>query len=159
MHDKNKNGVLDRDEWDGLRPEHREADADKDGKITVDELTLKLQAYASGSSSANSSTSSSSGKSGSSSGEKKWGWGSRSSSSKPAEKKDYRLQSATEKLPKGLPDWFLRNDADADGQIAMVEYAVSWTDATATEFQKYDLDGDGFITPAEVLAATQSVKK
>ena len=159
QHDKNKNGVLDRDEWSELRAEHREADADKDGKITVDELVLKLQAYTTSSSTA-SNSSSSSNKSGSGS-DKKWGWGSRSSSSstKPSERKDYKLLSAIDRLPKGLPDWFLRNDADADGQIAMVEYAVTWTDATAAEFQKYDLDGDGFITPAEVLAATQTVKK
>lgn len=160
QHDKNRNGVLDRDEWDGLRAEHREADTNKDGVITVDELVLKLQAYSSGSSSSTTGRRYSRGgssSSGSGSSDRRSSWTSRSSSSssKPTDRKDYRLSTALDRLPKGLPDWFLRNDADGDGQIAMSEYAVTWTDATAEEFQKYDLDGDGFITPAEVLASSQ----
>ena len=169
QHDQNKNGVLEKDEWRDLKSEHRAADANSDGVITVDELALKLQAYSSGSSSSSSanSYSSKSGSSTSSSDSQKrsWGgWGSKSNSSttKPTEKKDYRFQTATDRLPKGLPDWFLRSDVDADGQVAMVEYSTSWSDSTAAEFQKYDLDGDGFITPEEVLASqssTSSFKK
>lgn len=164
QHDRNKNGVLEKDEWGDLKSEHRAADANNDSVITVDELALKLQAYST--STASSSGSSSSRSSDSKSGESKsrWGssWGSRGSSStaaKPGEKKDYRFQTAAERLPKGLPDWFLRQDADADGQVAMVEYATSWTESTAAEFQKYDLDGDGFITPDECLESMNTVKK
>jgi Ca2+-binding EF-hand superfamily protein len=169
QHDRNKNGVLEKDEWGDLKSEHRAADANNDSVITVDELALKLQAYST--STASSSGSSSSSSSGSRGGDSKggeskrsgWGWGSKSGSSstaaKPGYKKDYRFQTAAERLPKGLPDWFLRQDADADGQVAMVEYATSWTDSTAAEFQKYDLDGDGFITPNECLASMTPVKK
>lgn len=88
-----------------------------------------------------------------------------SSSALAAAKKVGRFLTATERLPKGLPDWFLRNDADGDGQIGMVEYAASWSDTTAAEFEKYDLNGDGIITPDECLdalkatTASNSIKK
>lgn len=160
QHDQNKNGVLEKDEWRDLKSEHRAADANNDGVITVDELALKLQAYATNSGSSTSSSNSSSSKSSNGSGDQKrsWGgWGNKSNTAKPAEKKDYRFQTAADRLPKGLPDWFLRSDVDADGQVAMVEYSTSWSDSTAAEFQKYDLDGDGFITPQEVLASLASV--
>ena len=45
------------------------------------------------------------------------------------------------------------------GQILMSEYAASWTDSTAAEFAKYDLNGDGFITPKECLDAQEAMKK
>jgi uncharacterized membrane protein YgcG len=167
QHDRNKNGVLEKDEWNDLKSEHRAADANSDSVITADELALKLQAYSSGSNSSGGSSNSYGSKGGSSSGgdsqRRGWGsWGNKSGSStaaKPGEKKDYRFQTATERLPKGLPDWFLRSDVDSDGQVAMVEYSTSWSDTTAAEFQKYDLDGDGFITPQECLSTMAPTKK
>ena len=33
----------------------------------------------------------------------------------------------------------------------MAEYAANWTDAKADEFARYDLNGDGTITPQECL--------
>jgi hypothetical protein len=63
------------------------------------------------------------------------------------------VPSATERLPKGLPSWFARNDTDADGQVMMAEYMTDFTDSKAAEFAKYDLNGDGIITPDECLDA------
>ncbi len=63
----------------------------------------------------------------------------------------YRVPTATERLPKGLPDWFARNDTDADGQVMMAEYMTEFTEARAVEFAGYDLNGDGIITPEECL--------
>jgi Ca2+-binding EF-hand superfamily protein len=159
--DKNKNGMLEKDEFSEMKSEHRAADMNSDGVITLDELTAKLQSYSSGSSSSSGGSSSSSygsrnGSSSSSGGTERRSWfGSKtgSSTTKPTDKKGYRLSTPTEKLPKGLPEWFLRNDADADGQIAMVEYASTWTDQMAADFLKYDLNSDGYITPEECLAA------
>jgi Ca2+-binding EF-hand superfamily protein len=96
------------------------------------------------------------------------GWGSRSSSSGDSNKsaagqtkKSYRFLSPTERLPKGMPDWFLRGDADGDGQVSMVEYSATWNDQIAAEFQKYDLDSDGLVTPEECQKAesSKSLKK
>ncbi len=65
--------------------------------------------------------------------------------------KPVRYRTPAERLPEGLPDWFLRLDSDGDGQIMMHEFATTWTDAKASEFSKYDLNGDGIITPEECL--------
>jgi Ca2+-binding EF-hand superfamily protein len=55
-----------------------------------------------------------------------------------------------------LPDWFVQKDADGDGQVSMAEFATEWTDAKAAEFQKYDMNNDGFITPEECLRAEKA---
>lgn len=65
------------------------------------------------------------------------------------ERKSYRFKSAVERLPGGLPGWFSSRDTNQDGQVAMSEYSHSWTDRTAEEFCRLDLNNDGFITPSE----------
>ena len=62
----------------------------------------------------------------------------------------------TERLPKGLPDWFARSDTNADGQVAMAEFATSWSDSVLKEFGQFDLNNDGIITPSEALSAVNS---
>lgn len=54
-------------------------------------------------------------------------------------------------LPAELPEWFLRRDANADAQVTMAEYTQQWTEEKAAEFEKYDLNGDGIVTPQECL--------
>jgi hypothetical protein len=53
------------------------------------------------------------------------------------------------KLPAGLPDWFVKLDADGDGQVGLYE----WKDSgrPLTEFAAIDRNGDGLITPDEML--------
>jgi len=45
QYDKNKNGVLDKDEWSQMPQPWRDADRNKDGKITVDELAARLAEF------------------------------------------------------------------------------------------------------------------
>jgi len=116
-----------------------------DGTITLEELTTRISAYSSGGASSTPHSSSS----GPGYGGKFRGSSDKTASTGP--KKSYRFLTPTERLPKGMPDWFIKNDADGDGQIMMSEYATNWTDATAAEFAKLDLDGDGIIVPSEAL--------
>lgn len=56
-------------------------------------------------------------------------------------------------LPDGLPGWFESLDTNADQQVSMAEYSTDWTTARVEEFQKFDQNSDGMITPQECLAA------
>ena len=165
QYDLNKSGVLEKDEWMQMKSEyHTKVDQNGDNVLTIDELVVKLGGGASSAGSSSTATASTTapatppGFSGSS--ERSGGSSSSGSSGAypgiskatlQAAKKAGRFLTATERLPKGLPDWFLRNDADGDGQIMMSEYAAAWSDATAADFMKYDIDGDGVITPEECL--------
>lgn len=70
-----------------------------------------------------------------------------------AERKSYRRKPPLERLPEGIPDWFARDDADGDGQIAMNEFSASWTDGVLSEYNQFDLNRDGLITPTECMTA------
>lgn len=70
---------------------------------------------------------------------------------KPVPRKPTRFSTARERLPKGLPDWFLEKDVDGEGQITMAKYTDNWTPADVEKFNRYDLNHDGIITAAEVL--------
>lgn len=45
-----------------------------------------------------------------------------------------------------LPDWFLERDHDGDGQLGLYE----WPRRERPDFSRWDLNGDGFLTPQEV---------
>lgn len=66
--------------------------------------------------------------------------------------KSGRFLSPKERLT-DLPQWFLEKDVDNDGQVAMAEYADTWTNEVVRDFNRFDLNRDGFITPAECLKA------
>ncbi len=53
------------------------------------------------------------------------------------------------KLGDKMPSWFTEYDTDKDAQVALYEWKEKGGDLT--EFRKWDLNGDGFITPDEVL--------
>ncbi|MBI2481311.1 MAG: hypothetical protein HYV60_22515 [Planctomycetia bacterium] len=71
-------------------------------------------------------------------------------------RKSYRVKTVTERLPKGLPDWFARSDANADGQVAMAEFATAWSDSVLSEFRQFDQNRDGMITASEALNAVNN---
>ena len=61
---------------------------------------------------------------------------------------------STDDLPPDLPEWFRQRDANADTQITMAEFSHEWTEERVAEFEKYDLNQDGIITPEECLGAS-----
>ena len=50
-----------------------------------------------------------------------------------------------------LPRWFKEYDTDGDGQVSLYEWMQK--KGTLKEFQKFDLNGDGFITVRELIRA------
>jgi Ca2+-binding EF-hand superfamily protein len=119
-YDADKDGKLSKDEIKKMSRPPKNADANKDGFLTNEEL---LTHYSGGkSASAGSGSSRAPTRSRSSS-------GSRSSRS---------------------PVSFRNNDADGDGQIAMHEFSKEWDDKTLDEFNKLDLNKNGFITQEEM---------
>lgn len=57
------------------------------------------------------------------------------------------------RLPEGLPNWFFERDADGDGQLTLAEYAPHASAASTREFSALDLNRDGLLTPAELMAS------
>ena len=139
-YDRNGSGVLEKEEWGQVR-EAEAADANHDGKITLDELTAALAQYSRRRRGEPDRGPSESGES------------DRSGSNDSNGRKSYRFRTAIERLLEGLPDWFPRQDVNGDGQVAMAEYSSYWDERKAREFARYDLNGDGLITQRECLDA------
>ena len=165
-YDSNKNGVFEKDEWSNFRSPPDEADKNRDRKITKTEITTWMASrfggggrggdrggrggggppgFAGGGGSGGSFYSS-----------RDSGSGSGSTSDNSDNPRSYRVKSAIERLPDGLPEWFARNDANSDAQVAMSEYTASWSAATVKDFAQFDLNSDGVITAAEALRAANN---
>jgi Ca2+-binding EF-hand superfamily protein len=179
QYDKNGDNMLQPEEQKELRGRAAESDLNHDGVITIDELVAHLSSNtpATASTTASSSVTASTSSSGSDSGHHHHDGDDRGKSEADASKRvltgtagglaaatkegdkrhSYRFSTAADKLPSGLPSWFKSKDTNGDGQIEMSEYSRSWSNSTAAEFQRYDLDGDGVITAKE--AATKPAPK
>jgi subtilisin-like proprotein convertase family protein len=57
----------------------------------------------------------------------------------------------------GLPGWFYELDANRDRQVALAEFAEEWTDDKLQEFELLDTNGDGLLTPLEVIQSKSLV--
>lgn len=155
--DVNKDGTLDGEEVTKMSSRRRKADINTDGKITKEELIAyqmgfqslspALAASSSGSTSTGAATSSSSVSPASSATAGSVNYGGRATSTKGI--KTYRFLTPGERMPAGLPDWFLRSDTNGDGQVSMAEFSSTWDDAKAAEFTRWDRNGDGLVTTRE----------
>jgi Ca2+-binding EF-hand superfamily protein len=153
-YDQDKNGKIDPQEMKNSRfgSDLPMYDRNRDGVLTMNEMEYRYARRRVENTQANRSAgSSSSGRSSSGSGDRDKAQ--TEDKSRFADRKSYRVQPPVTRLPKGLPDWFLRNDADGDGQISMPEFSVSWTDTVLADFAKFDLNADGLIEPQECLKA------
>jgi Ca2+-binding EF-hand superfamily protein len=140
-HDADGNGILEGEELKDLGTS-RNADKDGDGKITHNELVALYTPTT-----ASTSTSTVSPAATKPAAESK---PSSDSSAKSlivnTSRKSYRFKSTKERIN----SWkFSSKDANGDGQVSMSEYSSSWSDRTASEFQRYDKDNDGMITVEE----------
>lgn len=174
QYDKNGDNMLQPEERKELRGRAAEADLNKDGVITIDELVAHLSsnsstpatgtATSSATAASSTGTGSSSGSSPSSRGGSNAGKlggeaskrvfvgsaGGLAANTKEGDKRhSYRFTPATERLPSGLPSWFASKDTNHDGQVQMSEYSRYWTKNIVDEFRRYDRNDDGFITAKE----------
>jgi hypothetical protein len=146
QYDKNKNGQLEKEEWRRMRGKLKQADRNGDDVLSLDELTDHLAGFGSRRDTRTNPAS-------------VVGHGaSRRSKQREGTRRSYRFRSPHERLPKGLPDWFTRKDADLDGQVSMAEFSSVWTRSQLEDFARLDLNGDGFIVSKECLRATTGKK-
>jgi Ca2+-binding EF-hand superfamily protein len=170
-HDKNGDTMLQADEQSGLKGKPAEADQNKDGVITAEEMVATLSTSAPAAAAATGSGGSAAPSGGG--GESKNGGERRedkagatattrvytaltgknakdATKDAEAKRRTYRFTPAGERLPAtGLPSWFKTRDANGDGQVAMSEYSRSWSKRMVDEFGRYDLNGDGVVTARE----------
>jgi hypothetical protein len=167
--DKNDNKVLDGEERTALTGPARNADFNKDGFISGEEIAASI-AGATAASSAPAGKSSTSaapkevkgqendkqdkGGSGSKSAltaKRVFTWigGGKAGEEGKITRRTYRFTPARERLPNELPSWFKSQDKNGDGQVAMSEYSRSWSKSTVARFQGYDTNGDGVVTVKE----------
>jgi hypothetical protein len=133
-YDRDGNGVIEGDEWSEMRGDPKPLDRNHDGRITLEEFLAgggePRPPQESFSDETGSGAPGAEGKAG---------------------RKSYRFLPPQERLPQGLPSWFMERDRNHDGQVSMAEYASSWSDGAAGEFAGYDINGDGVLTPQECL--------
>jgi hypothetical protein len=146
-YDRNQSGVLEKDEWEGMRGDPKETDRNRDGRITKDEYTARVAEYMKSRSSDRSDGRGDRDRSGSPAAEPKPD----QTADEEVARKSYRFLSPLERLPDGLPGWFAERDRDADGQVAMAEFTASWSEQKVSEFLSFDANSDGVITAHESL--------
>ncbi len=131
--DKNKDGVLDKEEvgrsriardWDRW-------DKNKDGKIQFDEYLEYFKDQQARRAQNN------------------WGPGGGQPEPPPVEEEKRPTVYRIGNMPKELPTWFAELDSDKDGQVGLYEWKAKGR--PVTEFLAMDLNGDGFITVEEML--------
>lgn len=130
--DANKDGFLDASEMsDSLKQDLKKWDKNRDGKISLDEFIPYVKDF-------NDKRSS----------DRK----TQSDDKKKDEKSVERVRPEVYyygNLPKNIPTWFTEDDLDMDGQIGLYEWIPS--ERPISEFEAMDLNGDGFLTPTEVM--------
>jgi Ca2+-binding EF-hand superfamily protein len=137
-YDRNHNGVIDRDETEGMRSDPREIDRNHDGRITLDEMVHRVQQYQGG-------------RGGDNNGDR----GGDNEEERYAGVRYQPFRTIDAIIPEGTPEWFIRLDKNRDGNVSMLEYSTAWTDALALEFEWWDVNQDGVITPEECIEATK----
>ena len=76
----------------------------------------------------------------------------------PTQSDDRKFHVSPKHQPANLPEWFTTRDANGDGQLTMAEYAPKATQTDVDDFARYDVDGDGVMTPKECEQASKAAK-
>jgi hypothetical protein len=168
-YDENRNGYLEPDEWKNSRSINDSTDLNNDKRVTTDEMVKHFASFANRG--RNSQNNGSSQQNNSSRENSDRGNSDRDDRGRPGrgswrdQRNDQRGGNngpggprSNDRNSKNLPSWFVGKDADNDGQVAMAEFSTAWSERDVAEFQKYDHNGDGIITPAEATGTSSSAQ-
>jgi len=68
----------------------------------------------------------------------------------PQPRRSRPIVADKDRVTRDLPETFMEGDTDQDGQVAFYEWR-KWKRAETEDFFAYDHNGDGFLTPRELL--------
>ena len=76
-------------------------------------------------------------------------------------RRDAKFFVPSNRLPPGLPEWFIAKDLDGDGQLTVGEYSPTANSQELADFAKLDANGDGVMTARECVGkpVARSTKK
>ncbi len=151
LHDANGDGQLDPDEWRSMQGRGAAADLNGDGRITIGEFAQHVANYSVGrrirlATPRESVVATPEGAL------------PPGDTSLPATPADPAMLDGRRNLkyftpvPAGVPAWFVERDADGDAQLTMAEYSPKLRSSEVAEFRKYDANGDGLLTAAELVS-------
>lgn len=144
-YDRDRDGFLSRQEVSRLSGNPMDFDRNRDGKLSITELTVRYARRREGEEEA------------------------RASNERQRERfeeetveipdvfngrKSYRPVS-TRKLPDGLPGFFTDKDANGDGQLTMAEFSNDWNEDVIADFFASDFNRDGIITADEAIRGVE----
>lgn len=154
LYDQNSNGSLEPSEWSRIGGDWHETDSDLDGVLSPEELSSRFLAYGQSASAPETCATPPEAIDSAADSPRRSALGQhRPKTEEPSRRRrSYRRRTPHERLPAGIPDWYIEKDADRDGQIMMAEFARTWDDEKLAAFQRFDSNDDGVITPRECLA-------
>lgn len=154
QYDRDGDSFVSADEWKAMRGDPARIDSDGDQRISADEMVQHIVRYAAGrrlapppDPAATSQRFSPLRPPGGSVPSRTPG--NQTQPTGPAQRKPYYVPRDV--LPQNLPDWFLAEDLSGDGQLSLAEYAPTAEAQRVREFEQLDANGDGLVTPQEVL--------
>jgi hypothetical protein len=152
-HDTNRDGHLDATEWSALQGQPAQADLNRDGQVTADEFARYAAGYGAGRRIRLST------RGDVIPGEPAQPDGGATATNPQANPADplavdqRRGLQYFAPLPGGTPSWFAERDKDGDAQLTLAEFSPRLRTTEIGEFKRYDLNGDGLLTVAELTKA------
>jgi len=167
-YDANQSGQLESDEWPSMHGKPVLVDLNHDGLITLAEYAQYCADYGAGRAIRLSTLPGDVATREGSGDSSPPGDGPRSTdaaatgdteSGQPSEERDRRRDTKYfASLPVGVPQWFVRRDADGDGQLTLSEYSPKLLRSEIDEFNRLDANRDGILTVPEFLRGGKDAK-
>lgn len=166
QYDVDKSGELGPDEWKAMHGEPALADLNHDGKITVTEFAQHVADFGAGRAIRLAANQGSPLSPEADAGPGPGGTGIAGTNTETAEAEAAAAMNRDPRrslkyfatLPAGIPAWFVERDADGDSQLTLAEYSPKLMKNDIADFNRFDANHDGLLTPQEFLRAEKAPK-